>query len=812
MKFAKLLFSIIFLGYFLLCGGASRNVTHYTISDGLSNNAVYSITQDTKGRMWFGTIDGLHSFDGNHIRVWRDSRVESLGACIYTILEDSMQLYVGSERGLAIFNLLTESFSDFQARSEFGESIHSSVSHVMRDSKHNIWITTAGQGVFRYNLPNKTLHQYMAIGKVNCDFVYYIMEDSSGTIWLATREGGISRYVASQDMFQPVALQDVKDARVLFEDSSHRLWVGTGRDGLYLLDKEHGRLIQKIPPLQFNHPFQVRRIVEWQPGHLLLASDEGLTKYDVTTEKVDVIKADSRHPEGLNDNYLHELFLDRENALWIGTYFGGVNYVSSVQDNFRHYHKDNSQLDARIISVFAHADKGNLWIGTDDAGFFYWDRQKQTFQGYRPQKEKPGPAYHNIHALLQDGDKLFVGMFMGGLDILDLRTGKFKNYKADTSPRSLYSSEIYALYKDSRQKIWIGTTAGLNCYNSQTDDFERIYELHGANISYIFEEKGKNLWVCSLNSGVYCLDYQTGKWMHYFHQLKDEEGTLPTNQIITGCLDMQGVLWLGTDGDGLLRYDRKKDVFVREGLPEHIRVIYKILPDKDKLWFTTNNGMYCYQPLTSSLKFYNKKDGLQENLFLPNSGIQLSDGTIMVGGVNGFNEFRPDKIQVDTQIPTVILTDFQLFNKPVVIGSEDSPLKVSITYADRLVLDYSHSMFSFSVAALSYINTSKNKYRYRLEGFEKDWTETNDAPHVTYTNLPAGDYVFQVSASNSDGMWNENAIVFPIKVLPPWWASSYMIVGYVLLGIAGLVYAYYRMNKIHRRRMTLLTINPISQK
>lgn len=806
MKFAKLLFSIIFLGCFLLCGGASRNVTHYTISDGLSNNAVYSITQDTKGRMWFGTIDGLHSFDGNHIRVWRDSRVESLGACIYTILEDSMQLYVGSERGLAIFNLLTESFSDFQARSEFGESIHSSVSHVMRDSRHNIWITTAGQGVFRYNLPNKTLHQYMAIGKVNCDFVYYIMEDSSGTIWLATREGGISRYVVSQDMFQPVALQDVKDARVLFEDSSHRLWVGTGRDGLYLLDKEHGRLIQKIPPLQFNHPFQVRRIVEWQPGHLLLASDEGLTKYDVTAEKVDVIKADSRHPEGLNDNYLHELFLDRENALWIGTYFGGVNYVSSVQDNFRHYHKDNSQLDARIISVFAHADKGNLWIGTDDAGFFYWDRQKQTFQGYRPQKGKPGPAYHNIHALLQDGDKLFVGMFMGGLDILDLRTGKFKNYKADTSPRSLYSSEIYALYKDSRQKIWIGTTAGLNCYNSQTDDFERIYELHGANISYIFEEKGKKLWVCSLNSGVYCLDYQTGKWMHYFHQLKDEEGTLPTNQIITGCLDMQGVLWLGTDGDGLLRYDRKKDVFVREGLPEHIRVIYKILPDKDKLWFTTNNGMYCYQPLTSSLKFYNKKDGLQENLFLPNSGIQLSDGTIMVGGVNGFNEFRPDKIQVDTQIPTVILTDFQLFNKPVVIGSEDSPLKVSITYADRLVLDYSHSMFSFSVAALSYINTSKNKYRYRLEGFEKDWTETNDAPHVTYTNLPAGDYVFQVSASNSDGMWNENAIAFPIKVLPPWWASSYMIVGYVLLGIAGLVYAYYRMNKIHRRRMTLLTI------
>lgn len=114
---------------------------------------------------------------------------------------------------------------------------------------------------------------------------------------------------------------------------------------------------------------------------------------------------------------------------------------------------------------------------------------KADISGVSPSKGKPGPAYHNIHALLQDGDKLFVGMFMGGLDILDLRTGKFKNYKADTSPRSLYSSEIYALYKDSRQKIWIGTTAGLNCYNSQTDDFERIYELHGANISYILKKR-----------------------------------------------------------------------------------------------------------------------------------------------------------------------------------------------------------------------------------------------------------------------------------------------------------------------------------
>lgn len=802
----------LFAFLFILCLAVrcqTRNVRHYTINEGLANNAVYSISQDMKGRMWFGTIDGVHSFDGNGIRVWRDERVPSLGSSIYTIREDDRQrLWIGSDQGLALFNLRTESFSTFDVQTVSGVKINTPVSHIMLDSKKTLWIGTVGQGLFHYDSHADKLYQYTALGKINSDYISYILEDSSGIIWVATMNAGVSRFVPSEDLFQQVAADGVKNTITLFEDSRRNLWVGSSGNGLYLLEKKDKQLVQKLKPSDSKGVLQVRSIVEWIPGELLIASDEGLTSYNIVTGKGETLRSDYRQTNGLNDNYLQTLFVDHEQALWVGTYFGGVNYIPPTGNSFIHYYRGNTQLDARIISVFAQADQDNLWLGTDDAGFFYWDRKKNTFKSYKPQHSVSGPTYHNIHALLQDGDKLYIGMYMGGLDIMDLKTGKFKNYKFGSSSRSLYASGIYALYKDSAQCLWVGTTNGLNKYIPETDDFERIYEVHPANVSYIMEDKKGYLWVCSLNQGIFRLDRKTQKWEHFSLRTGEEENqsVIPSNKIITACLDEKENLWFGTDGCGLLKYNYEEEVFEKVVLPENIRVVHKIIAANNELWLTTSNGMYCYQPENGSIKIYNKLDGLQENQFLPNSGIQLADGTIFVGGINGFNEFHPDRLASPNQKTTVVLADFQLFNKPVKVGSDNSPLSTSITYADHLVLEHKHSIFSLSVATLNYANPSKNQYKYKLEGFEKDWTETNSAPRVTYTNLPSGNYTFRVSASNGDGVWNENAIVFPIRVLPPWWASTCFIILYVCMGIGMLACLYYRMNKKQREKLMMMAV------
>ncbi|MGN0048154.1 MAG: two-component regulator propeller domain-containing protein [Bacteroides sp.] len=795
----------------------TRLVRHYTINEGLSNNAVYSITQDCKGRIWLGTIDGLHSFDGNEIRVWRDETVFSLGSSIYTLAEDNRhRLWIGSERGIALFDLTQERFSELNLRTSTGELIQETVSDVIRDRQDRMWVATMGQGLFCYDPRTEKLTQYTS-GRTDSEFIAHIMEDADGTLWITSTETGISRYQNNKDNFIHVAGTPEDGIISLCQDSEGNIWAGSSRHGLYLLDRDNKKLIPRLTPKNRRSILQIRSIVERMPGQLLLASDEGLTQYGTHSGEWRTLKAQPGNADRLNDNYLQTLYFDREGALWVGTYFGGANYFSPEGDNFRHYHRSTCDMDARIISVMAQADGDNLWIGTDDAGFFYWNRRENSFRPYRPANGQPDgytPSYHNIHALLQTEDKLFVGMYMGGLDIMDLKSGHFRNYMpSPSSLRSLYSSGVYALCRDCQGEVWIGTTGGLNRYVPETDDFERVYEVHPADVSCIVDDPTDSLlWVCSLNQGVFCLDRRQHQWQQYtagdnHHHRGEEERIkpIPTDRVVTACIDTQHRLWVGTDGHGLLQLDRENSRFVQVETGCDIRVVYKIMQQGDGLWLTTSDGLFCYHPESGITHRYNRQDGLQDNQFQPNSGIALADGTLLVGGINGFNEFRPSQmVHTDTIRPTVILSDFQLSNRPVRVGDEGSPLKNSITYTESLTLQHRHSIFSLQVATPSYINPTRNRYRYKLEGFEKQWTESDVAPRVTYTNLPPGRYTFRVNASTSNGIWHSDVISLPIRVLPPWWLSTPSLLIYALLVAAALAIAYLRFMSRQREKMEAL--------
>lgn len=801
-----LFFICLFLGSCFPVWASARYFRQYTINEGLSNNAVYSIYQDSKGLMWFGTIDGLHSFDGQRIRVWRNAPEHVLlGSIIYYITEDtSKRLWIASDVGLALFDLRKEEFLPFRATTHAGVSVRSCVSDIFQDSHQNMWITTIEQGVFCYNLQNGKLRQFTAPNQLPSDKIKDIMEDRNGIIWITTLDRGICSYDPSTDKFKRYKNDALIRNLIMFEDSQANLWVGNAGKGLFLFNRETGEAEQKVKPENSQELLQIRSIVEWQPGILLLASDEGLMAYRVTTGELTKIKSSNGYFGGLNDNYLHYLYLDRENGLWIGSYFGGVNYLSPTSSNFDYYNSINTVIDGKVISAFARDEKENLWIGTDDAGFFYWDRKSNHFTSYKPGGSNHSPTYQNIHALLPDADRLYIGMYMGGLDILDLKTGVFRNYKASDSPNSLYSSGVYALYKDTYGELWIGTTLGLNRYKPDTDSFERIFEVHPADISCIVEDQKGYLWVSSFNKGIFRYDRKTGKWKNY-RKMQDAFHSLPVDKVVTMCVDYNQRLWLGTDGKGLCRYDYEKDGFISIPLSDSsIRVIHSILPDNEYLWISTSNGLLKYQPEQGTLKIYNKYDGLQDNQFSPNAGIRMNDGTIYVGGINGFNAFRPAEMVQNSQIPTVALTDFQLFNKHVNTSSEGTPLSASITYTDKLVLSKEHSIFSLEFAALSYTGALKNRYQYMLEGFEKEWTEVNGEPRVTYTNLPPGHYTFRVKASNGDGIWNENGIILPIEVLPPLWRSYPFLFAYFLLFIGLIYYSFYRMRRQHRKKLAYM--------
>ena len=237
--------------------------------------------------------------------------------------------------------------------------------------------------------------------------------------------------------------------------------------------------------------------------------------------------------------------------------------------------------------------------------------------------------------------------------------------------------------------------------------------------------------------------------------------------------DRSGTLWVGAF-DGLYRYNRQNETFTRytesQGLPSS--TIRCILEDGvGRLWLSTQKGISRFDPQRETFRNYDVSDGLQSNEFSTGC-YQGPDGEMFFGGSNGFNAFFPENVRDNSYVPPVVITSFKIFNKPVPVGAK-SVLTKAIPYVDSLTLSYRDNVFSFEFAALSYANSQKNRYRYKLENFEPDWNEVGSRQRLaTYTNLDPGKYVFRVQGSNSDGVWNEEGVSLPIVITPPWWRDQ----------------------------------------
>lgn len=787
----------------------SLRFKHYTVENGLSVNAVCCITQDSQGFMWFGTINGLNRFDGRNFKLFdqKGKKHSSLmGNIIFSIVEDRDNcLWVGTDLGLMLFDLRTEQYRPFDTKTRDGVYIQSRVHSIIRDRLDNIWIATLGQGVFVYDTKAKVLVQYRHNRRnpnsICSDEVRRLYEDRRGKVWVASFNYGLDEYDRKTGRFKHYLpfgkAVEMRDDN-LFEDSQGNFWLANFNNGLVKMDRDRGTFTYYLKPGSPDHILHIRSIVEYAPGVLLLASDDGLTFFYTKTGRSETVKMNSTNPDGLNDNYLQTLYVDRERGLWVGSYFGGINYSTLSLGNFNHYYKTYSKnsFPGRVVSVMSEDPKGNLWIGTDDAGLVYFDVKKETFKQYLPQKGKNSLSYQNIHALLCDNSSLWIGTFSGGLDVLDLKTGRFKNYRSSDSEKSLYYSSVYAIYKDAKGNVWVGTPLGLNRYNPKEDNFDRIKELYLVGISYITQDKYGYLWVATGGKGLFRLDQKTGRWKNYRYS-ESNTSSLPSDKITNLCVDGKNRLWIGTDGGGLSRYSYKTDRFEKIDLDLPSNSVHSIVSDNGYLWVSTNKGLVKFQPDRHTLKIFNQSDGLQSDQFSPNAGLKTRSGQLYFGGINGFNSFDPRKMVQNTQAPNVVLSDFYLFNKRVSPTDEDSPLKQAVGYEQELVLKHSQSIVGFEFVSLSYMAPNKNQYAYMLEGFEKDWTVVTGEPKITYTNLPSGRYTLRVKASNNDGLWSRKEVALNIRVRPPFWRSNVALIIYLILIIYGVILT----NRYMRRRV-----------
>jgi signal transduction histidine kinase/ligand-binding sensor domain-containing protein/CheY-like chemotaxis protein/AraC-like DNA-binding protein len=801
---------------------------HIGAPEGLSNDYVKTVFRDSSGFLWIGTQFGLNRFDGYSMRVFRNEPSDST-----SLFHDDVtrifqvpggKLGVLTLLGLCIYDPVTEKFSrDFRFLQKFSIDHPADLKNVIHDSRGNYWFFLQDGSLVCSSESGKkqilTLPAATSASSISTNNITCVVEHKDGSYWIAHSNGIIENSTLSNAGMRVIKkftfLHDrIPDKESNFPwqltiDSDGELWIYSAEydKGAYRFNVNQNRLYhlgKSSKDIRLSSDVIIG-IVEDNRAHVWIATGhDGIDVLDKKTLSVSNMSHSSENENTLSQNSLTTIFKDNKDGLiWAGTFKQGLNYFHENIMRFPLINKYSKPygLPYEDINTFVEDKKGNLWLGTNGGGLICLNRQTGKFTAYRHNPRDPGSVSGDVivSMFIDHDDKIWVGTFLRGLNCFDGK--KFTRYQHDSSnTKSLPGKSVWEILEDSQQRLWIGMLdGGVNLFDRETKTFTRYQHpdqraLIAADVPTIVEDSDGNIWFGTSN-GIDVLMKATGRIVH-FEADKGNPATLRNNVIVGILEDSNGRMWIGTHG-GLSLWDKSSSRFInfteKNGLAHNI-IMSMLEDDEGRLWLGTPNGLSCAtisgEADSVILKFrnYSEADGLQGKHFNEDAAIRTRSGELVFGGVNGFNIFRPADIDKNKIVPQLALTEFQVFNHTVSTGhpvNGEFTLPAAITTAPSIVLNASENVFSIEFAALNFIQPSKNQYKYKLEGFNKDWL-TTDARNrrVTFTNLNPGNYVFRVIGSNNDGVWNEKGISMNIKVLPPFWKSKKAYAIYLMLVVA----------------------------
>lgn len=820
-----------------------------SLEQGLSQVSVITITQDQKGFMWFGTEDGLNKYDGYDFNIYRNDPTDR------TTLSDSYIRYIYTDkkgdlwactfsRGLNKFNRKTGTFIRYLHNPDDPDSIgHDEVSVVYEDGEKNFWVGTLGGGLDKLDRETGRFSHYRNIphtpnnpGSLNCDFIKAIFEDSKGRLWIGTYGGGLNVLEkSSQDkaMFRSYSHDPGNPASLnnnyitcIKETSQGVLWIGTEGGGISRFDPDKGTFkpytYQPDNPVGLSHN-HVTCIHEDKEGKLWIGTyGGGLNIMDPLKETFMHYRHHERVPGSLSDDYILSIYNDTTDVMWLGT-LKGINKFDLERLQFfrleRNASYPNSLNDNDIRAIYAESG-GILWIGTFNGGLNKFDRNSGGFTHYTYAPQSPnGITDNRVFAIFKDSaGVLWVGSFGGGLMSLDEKTGRFTQYRSDLSkPGSLSSDRVRAIYEDSKHRLWIATIdGGLNRFDREKKIFRHYRHNPGNSFSIsndrvfsIQEDRDGMLWIGTFGGGLNKFDPGKEIFNHYPYN-PDDANSLSCDRIFSIHIQekiVEGdegiILWIGTDGGGLNRFDTRSGKWTRlsqkSGLPSN--VVYGILEDgKGNLWLSTTKGLSVYNPLASSYRNYTAKDGLQNTEY--NSGAYYKNpvsGEMFFGGLNGLNGFSPDTIIVDPRINPITVKSFRKFDRVLKSSQFNEETKT-------IKLSYRDNFFSFDFVAPEYRNPDRNQYKYILEGYDNEWVECGIRRHADYTDIGGGQYVFRVKSISPAGTTSETSI--KMEIIPPFWLTWWFrIMALIVVSVTAFTGIQLRTRAIRKQNRRLEDFN-----
>jgi len=788
--------------------------------------------------MWFGTASGLNRYDGYTFKVFKhdgNNKNSVSDDFIYRIFEGpDKKLWILTRSGYCFYDPETEQFNgDMRPLLQSLKlPAYPHVSKILRSGSTDFWFLFPDSGIYRYNAISRQTKHYFHSNRstplLYSSSIADITTDAKGNVWIVYTNGIVEMFDIKLNKISYHT--DAFNKATNYKSGDYSLMVDRDNDlWLYAFYKESGifyyrpstggvRHIDKESAGAKLNAKVITSIVEADDGLIWITADHGgINVLDKKDFKITYLLNREDDPTSLRENSVF-LYKDIFGIMWAGTFKKGVSYYHKNIIRFplyRHFASDPGSLSFNDVYKFIEDKHGNLWIGTNGGGLIYFNRTTGRFTQY---KHDPGNTNSLSNDIIVDlcvgyDQKLWIGTYFGGLDCFD--GTKFIHYKHDDKvTTSIADDRVWSVLEDSSHRLWIGTFAGgLEIFDRSKKIFYHPFkqsEIRSPMITAMFEDKRGNIWT----GGYFGVDVilKNGKGVTHYISNGGDANNLVDNNVNSINEDSRGLMWIATSG-GLSVFNPKTNNFTsltkKNGLPANS--ISKTLEDnKGTMWVSTSNGLshVTLTPKGNGFNFhfenFDETDGLQGREFNMNSALKTHSGELIFGGVDGFNIFDPESLEPNVNKPKLIFTDFQLFNKSVSANEAINGhvvLSKVISLTNNIVLNHSENIFSIEFAALDFFNPGKVKYQYMLEGFDKGWVNAdNRIRKANYTNLDAGDYVFMVRASNTAGAWNPDYISVKIKVLPPFWKSTFAYVVYTLLFLGILLLIRQRgIQKIRRQ-------------
>jgi ligand-binding sensor domain-containing protein/serine phosphatase RsbU (regulator of sigma subunit) len=797
LSICNFVFTCLLFFIFHFSTAQTVNLNQFGIEEGLPQSSIYTMLQDRDGSIWVGTMNGISKYNGLNFENFTKKNGLAENRVTSTCLDKKGNIWFGHwSGGITKYDVITKTFSEITPGSL---KLSRTITSIVCDSKGIIWFGTNGEGLLKNengNFISFTIKDGLASNAVSS-----LMENNDGRLWIGT-DNGITLYKANHLTPFDGKLSSTS-VKCLLRDSKGNIWIGTSDQGIIRISAEDGHFknFNVATGLASNN---IKTIFEALNGAIYIGTNsDGISKYipqlEVSSYTGPLFKTISTQ-QGLSNDHIYSIIQDREKNIWIGTQ---LNLNQYFDEQFEIFGENDGLKNSLVWSVIQDKNK-NFWIGTEGGlvKFIPDIHQSRTLSLEKfSDKSLQNAPYRftnktgrngevlNTSALFEDikGNIWFTD-FGKGISRLNLSNNEIRHYTKETG---LPVNEIYAIKGDKDGNVWIGTNkGGLVKFDITTEKFKTYTEADGigSNQVYsIFRDSKNRMWFGTLSGSLTMLDPSENT----FKTFSKKEG-YPNQFTLCITEDQRGNLWFGSFDQGIYKYDGKsfKNYSTKNGLSSDTPFLL-VCDDNNNLWIGTGLGIDRFNLTEETFKHYEKEDGFLGIEINPNSAFKDKDGNLWFGSIVGLVKYNA-KLEKSNFVEAITsIKDPRIFFQNVKIPPNH-------------LFSWNQNHVTFDFIGTSLTNPKRVKYRYFLDGVDKDWSPIVKENSVTYPDLQPGKYIFYVRSSNNDGVWNKEPVTFHFEINAPFWKTSwfYFVVLATVFAIA-FVYIKFREKKLRRENIVL---------